>query len=135
MSCCFAGLPAELEAGARDRAAQLGALGKAAGAAAAEVDGSEHSELWRRQRKHMFVLSNAGAGLPCQVTGPSTELAEAKAASSIGFMHVILFLVQSRWQRVLNVQPQISANFVCTQTQSECEPQVKHGLDERFGDS
>ena len=45
-------------------ASSAASLGRAATHAAAEVlDQDEHSADWRTQRKHFFVLSNAGASL------------------------------------------------------------------------
>lgn len=56
-----AGPPSEADQGAGEAvSAQIGALGRAAGEAAVQAGQNEDSELWRRQRKHMFVLSNAG---------------------------------------------------------------------------
>ena len=46
-------------------ASSAASLGRAASHAAAEaLDQDEHSADWRSQRKHFFVLSNAGASLP-----------------------------------------------------------------------
>ena len=53
-----AGLSAEQETGIQAQSGQLEALGRAA--AAAKVGGNEDSEVWRQQRKHMFVLTHAG---------------------------------------------------------------------------
>ena len=52
-------------AGLQVTASSAASLGRAATHAAAEVlDQDEHSADWRTQRKHFFVLSNAGASLP-----------------------------------------------------------------------
>ena len=59
-------------------AARVDSLGRAASHAAAEAlsGAAEDSEAWRGQRKHFFVLTNAGAcpGLPRCLALPTSML-------------------------------------------------------------
>ncbi len=66
MQLCATG--AEAEAAAAARAASLG---RAASSAAVQVGQNEDSAHWRGQRKHFFVLSNAGTKPPpCSTSVP-----------------------------------------------------------------
>lgn len=57
------GAAGEAAEAAEAAAARASLLGRAATNAAAEVGQNEDSAQWRSQRKHFFVLSNAGGTL------------------------------------------------------------------------
>ena len=85
-------------------------LGRAATHAAAEVlQQDEHSAEWRAQRKHFFVLSNAGAPIdttvPCVLWEESLHyLSRAGSTSSVVRRSTGIALI-SRHQHLLGTLP------------------------------